>query len=160
MTENNQELFSEAKAHRHSFLLWKRRWDAFTPIVDLHWTEYAFNEEIADNIPEEPGVYAFCIRPNIGTNLNTSYLLYIGETTRTLRARYREYLREAYDPLGRALVYDFINMYRPYLTFCCAPLAEEISPKKIEDELLAAYIPPCNLKLPAEVRRVAQVAYR
>ena len=160
MTTNDLDLFNEAKAHRQSFLLWKRRWDTFTPVVDLRWEEYAYGEDSAGDVPNQPGVYAFCIRPNIGSNLNTSYLMYIGETTRTLRARYREYLREEYDPLGRALVYDFINMYRPHLTFCCAPLAEGISPRKVENGLLAAYVPPCNLKLPAEVRRVAVVAYR
>ncbi len=160
MTVNDLDSNNEARAHMRSFLLWKRRWDTFAPVVTLQWEEYAYGEANVDSVPNRPGVYAFCIRPNIDANLNTSYLMYIGETRRTLRQRYREYLREEFDPIGRAHVYDFINMYRSHLTFCCAPLAAGVSPEQVEDGLLAAYMPPCNRRFPAEVRRVASVVYR
>ena len=152
-----EELANEARSHKLGLLLWPRQWEKYTPVVDLQWQEFTFEDSSRSSIPENPGVYAFCVKPEIGSNLDISYLIYIGKTDRTLRKRFGEYLREAFDPLGRARVYYFFNMYRPYLKFCCAPLPDDVSPKDIEDDLLKAYVPLCNPKLPAEVSRIVSV---
>lgn len=153
------DLSDEARAHKLGLLLWPRQWASYSSTIELTWQEFSFEDASIQSIPESQGVYAFCIKPETGSNLDTSYLIYVGETTRTLKQRFREYLRETHDPIGRGKVYYFFNMYRPYLKFCCAPLPESVSPKDIEDDLLKTYIPLCNPTLPAEVRKIASVVY-
>jgi hypothetical protein len=63
--------------------------------VNLSWSLYPFSEASRDQIPQQQGVYAFLIVPAIAGNLSVAYLMYIGETDRTLRTRFGEYLREA-----------------------------------------------------------------
>ena len=152
------ERATEARDHKMSFLLWRRQWDEFVPSVALAWEEHHFDERELPKIPEYHGIYAFCIKPVLATNLSTSYLIYIGETTRPMRERYREYLREKRDPLGRARVYAFFNKYQAHISFFCSPLPSGVSTRKVESELLAAYTPPLNSKFPASIARVVKMA--
>src|SRR2546428_404075 len=68
--------------------------------VNLPWQQIPFREENADSIVEEPGVYAFAIAHSQPGLPPHGYVLYIGEVggksgpDRTLRARFKEYLRE------------------------------------------------------------------
>ena len=160
MPENDPDSASDARDHLLKFLLWKRQWEAFEPSIHLAWDEFPFSEQAVPNIPNYTGVYAFCIRPDVGTNLITSYLLYIGETTRPMRVRFREYLAETYDPIGRSRIYHFFGMYRPYIRFLCAPVPDGVSPRDVEKELLVLYTPPCNMRFPAQVQRVMDVVYQ
>lgn len=149
----------EAKLHKYGFLLWPQRWKKLTLPLDLQWQIFTFSEDQANNIPASPGVYAFCVEPRIIPGLNPCYLIYIGETTRTLRERFREYLREAEDLAGREKLYMALNLYKEYLYFFCAPLPDDVIPRDIETELLKAFIPPSNTKFPAEVKRIVNLVY-
>jgi hypothetical protein len=142
-----------AALHKQTLLLWPERWRAFT-VTCPDWDVYPYDVRIAKDIPSEKGVYAFLIQPRIAGNLNASYLMYIGQTGRTLRERFREYLLEAASPKGRPKIRMLLNLYKDYLYFACAVVGPETSPGELESELLNAFMPPMNDELPVEVRSV------
>jgi hypothetical protein len=82
--------------------------------------------------------------------------MYIGKTDRGLRARFREYLREANNPAGRIPVRALITMYRDYLKFYFAPLDPSISPYDVEQELIKLFVPPANRQIPAVIGDIAR----
>lgn len=147
------DLVKEAKAHKHSFMLWPHRWKSYHSSIHFHWTIYPFEKQSIPQIPDKAGVYAFLIQPRIAS-LDVSYLMYIGQTKRSLRKRFQEYLREATSQSGRPKVLMLLDLYKGFLYFSCATLNASTSLKSIEDELLNAFIPPMNEQYPAEVRRV------
>ena len=87
----------EMMRHSHQMIMVPRLWSLFPagPPSTLSWSVFPFNDGSRGQIPDEPGVYAFLIAPRLGGDLNVSYLMYVGETERTLRERFREYLIEA-----------------------------------------------------------------
>lgn len=148
-----EDLVVEAEVHRVRFTLWCRMWDEFQQSVALDWVDHPFEDGEVDNIPSSPGVYAFLVQPRLAGGLDVSYLLYIGESG-NLKRRFRDYLDEVEDQNARPRIVIYLNRYLRYLRFCCATLPSNVSTTDIEDELLAAFIPPLNKKLPARVRRV------
>jgi excinuclease UvrABC nuclease subunit len=148
------DLIKEAKFHTHKLILWPARWQAYKCRASLRWQVFPFDESIANQIPDQPGVYAFCIQPNVA-DLDASYVMYIGKTERSLRTRFREYLREAQSPSGRPRLTDMLlNPYRSFLYFICAVLNPQTIPGEIEEDLLDTFMPPMNTELPAEVRQI------
>ncbi len=147
------DLVKEAKSHVETFVLWPRRWSECQLSTVLNWVVFPFEQSKADQIPDGPGIYAFLIQPGIASNLNASYLMYIGQTN-SLRSRYRDYLREPDSPIGRPKIVVLLDMYRGFLSFSCAPLSGADQLECIEDALLGAYIPPANDQFPAQIRRI------
>jgi len=86
-------------------------------------------------------------------NLNVSYLMYIGETERTLRDRFGEYLLEARSDKIRPKLLRILPLYPDHLVFACAPLPLGIVPRDLESALIEAFLPPGNDDVPATVRR-------
>ena len=80
--------------------------------------------------------------------------MYIGKAERTLRQRFSEYLHEQNNLAGRPQILRLLNKYQGYLYFCCAIITKRERIEEIEKALLKAIIPPCNVDLPAEIRRV------
>ncbi|GIV87094.1 MAG: hypothetical protein KatS3mg054_1123 [Chloroflexus sp.] len=177
------DLVKEAKSHTHSFTLWPDQWRrcnlqnssgsacpySVTNWTDqwrrynlknpLSWNTYAFSQASTGRIPDQPGIYAFLIQPNIANNLNASYLIYIGKTERTLRVRFQEYLREVKNRSGRPKICLLLGLYDGYLSFSCAVVKSNTLPatlNALEKELLKAFIPPANDRIPVEVGRVIQ----
>ncbi|RME04378.1 MAG: hypothetical protein D6816_09765 [Bacteroidetes bacterium] len=148
-----EDLVEEARAHRITFTLWSRRWDDFKASVTLNWKDHPFVPEEKINIPPTPGVYAFLLQPRIANGLEASYVLYIGESS-NLQERFDNYLQEIKSKNARPRIRVYLNQYKSFLRFCCATLPSGVSTTTIEDALLAAFIPPLNVKLPAEVRAV------
>jgi len=154
------DIVSDAKAHEIRLLLWPTRWQQYRPIHNLDWQIFEFNSDNIQQIPKNPGVYTFLVQPRIAYNLNASYLMYIGKTDRSLRQRYREYLREVENTSGRTQIIDTLIRYTGYVYFSCAcVISKSVTPTQIEDELLKAFMPPNNPTLPAEVRRI-KAAFR
>lgn len=149
---------AEATEYRETFLLWRKKWKDHNLTIPLVWKAFPFSSDSINSIPDEPGVYAFCVEPSIFNDFKPCYLMYIGETSRTLRQRFREYLREASNSdAGRGKIYMTLNLYEDHLYFYCAPLQTGIEPKDVEKELLQTFIPPNNDKLPVEVGRIVRV---
>lgn len=155
MPPNDFDLRQEARAYQHRLLLWPRRWREYSELQTLKWEIFTFDEKFRDSVPAEPGVYAFLIQPRIACNLNVSYLTYVGKTERSLRTRFMEYTREAVNDIGRTHIIDMVKMYREgYLYFACAVVESGKMCRRVEDELVGAFIPPANKRLPANVRRI------
>ena len=128
-------------------------WSQYRGPDDLEWECAPFSRCQLTLIPERPGVYAFCVRPSIGGNLCGSYLLYVGKTDRSLRARCREYLASAEANKERPKVQRMLRLFADtsHLHFCFAVVSED-DPSSVEDWLLEATVPPANTMFPASVR--------
>jgi len=95
------------------------RWAAFALRTDLNWMSYPFEPGAIDTIPLSQGFYCFFVGPPPSTLPPVGYPMYLGRTRRTLRQRYREYLREQHEPTGRQHVRKFLNVFEGELTFMC-----------------------------------------
>jgi hypothetical protein len=143
----------DAKAHLHSILLWPAAWKKFTAPHNLKWHQCTFSTRSKSTIPDQPGVYAFLIEPKFYPALGVAVLMYVGKTDRSLRMRFGEYLKEASDPTGRPAVSFILTAYAGHLTFYCAPVWRPRIPARIENQLLASFMPPLNKTYPAHIRR-------
>lgn len=149
----------EALAHRYTFFLWPRLWEEYAtkPGYAFDWKENRFTPSEIDNIPDEPGLYTFVVQPCVANHPSCSYLMYIGKTERTLRARFQEYLREKQRESGRPMIVRLLNKYSDNVFFCYSVVNKKSSLKKLEKALKGALIPPCNKEeLPAKVRRIVE----
>ena len=146
---------AKLKTHRWSFPLWPRSWRAYNLPDSFSWEIYPFQRNQVNNIPSQPGIYSFVIQPGIASHFHCSYLMYIGRTERTLRVRFREYLRDQNNPEGRPKILELLNRYKGFLHFCCSTIEETERITEIEEALISAFLPPCNDQLPAEIRRIA-----
>jgi hypothetical protein len=49
--------------HTHQMVMWPKLWKDLALALDLNWGLYPFRAESTALIPEEPGLYAFIVRP-------------------------------------------------------------------------------------------------
>lgn len=96
------------------------RWVAFHSANALTWDEIPFNAQSLQTVPQVQGVYCFVVGPPPTSLPSVRYPMYVGQTKRTLRQRFQEYLRERDDPAGRYHVRKFLNVFDGELTFMCA----------------------------------------
>lgn len=143
----------EMTRHSHQMIMVPRRWSSLSVQATLSWSVFPFNDGSRSLIPDQQGVYAFLIVPGVAGDLNASYLMYIGETGRTLRERFGEYLVEARSDKIRPKLLRILPLYPDHLVFACAPLPASIAPKDVESALIEALLPPGNDEVPATVRR-------
>ena len=146
---------NKPSGHAWSFVLWPRQWASYNLSDLFNWEIHPFQQDQIDEIPKDPGIYSFVVQPGIADHPYCSYLMYVGMTERPLRERFTEYFREKRDATnGRPKLLKMLNVYQDYLHFCCSAIAETERIKEIEDELLNAFIPPCNDQYPTEISRV------
>ena len=144
----------QLRAHRWSIPLWPQQWAAYNLPDSLNWEIYPFQRDQIENIPSQPGVYSFVIQPGIASHPVCSYLMYIGQTERTLQDRFKEYFYEQNNLAGRPKILDLLNLYEGYLHFCCSTIKKKERITEIEKALINAFLPPCNDQFPAETSRV------
>ncbi|MGE0702453.1 MAG: hypothetical protein AB7P22_00810 [Vicinamibacterales bacterium] len=133
--------------------------------VNLQWHQIPFRQENADGIVEEPGVYAFAIGHSQAGLPPHGYVLYIGEVggksgpTRTLRARFKDYLREK-TRAKRPQVAYFLNTWETCLVFHFATLdPESVDLFDVERRLNDAMIPPYSRgDFSPEIRQMKKLA--
>jgi len=147
------DLVTQAKGHTQDFILWPKQWKAY-PGHSLQWQTFKFTKGGLKEVPKMPGVYAFMVKPNIEGSLEASYLYYIGKTTRTLRKRCQEYLRDQNLKKGRPRVFDLLSRFKGRVYFACAPVDP---PHQVEDDLIMALIPPANSTFPAKISKITRV---
>lgn len=150
------EYKSKIKFHIRKFLLFPEFWeDEQNHIqIDLDWNQVKFTDENIEVIPENQGLYCFVMKPNIPNFFESRYLFYIGETQRTLKVRYSEYLR---DQKGkgkpRPKVFEMLNLYKDYLYFYYARLDDSDLIRINEEKLLNTFVPAINTQIPkAKIR--------
>jgi hypothetical protein len=133
-------------------------WKNYPNRIQLNWNRVLFREDQAKNVPDDiRGVYSFVVIPDIANHKDCSYLLYIGETTRNFRQRFREYLDIQREGRRRVHIFEMLTNWRENLWFCYAPINPVGLIKDIEDDLLAAYLPPYNRDFPATIRAPIRV---
>lgn len=146
----------EMRRHTHEMIMMPKFWSIYDslPGPPLSWSVFPFNDASRVHVPDQPGVYAFLVEPGVAGNLNVSYLMYIGMTERTLRARFSEYLTEAKSDRIRPKLLRILPQYTTHLRFACAVLPEGVAPAEVEVALLDAFVPPGNDRVPATVARI------
>ena len=95
------------------------RWGAVAGRERLRWERFDFDAGAVDTIPQHPGFYCFFLGPPPDGLPPVGYPLYLGKTERTLRQRYREYLREQAAGEGRTHVRKFLDVFEGELAFLC-----------------------------------------
>ena len=93
------------------------------------------------------------LEPKIA-NLDLAYLLYVGMTRDSFRARFRAYLRhQTEERTKRHRVQEMLRTWPDHLSFYYAPIEKVDDVKSIEDELLIAFKPPVPRAYPARIRK-------
>lgn len=144
------EVRDHLSKHRREFILAPRMWENCHLAVDLVWQSVRYGEDVSS---DDFGIYAFVLVPEIIGPPETAYLLYIGKTTRSFRARYGEYFPIGSDdwaarPIDRALA-----KWRDFIWFHFAPMENRDLVTSTEETLLNACIPPCNYRFTGTIGR-------
>ena len=137
---------NEYKIHVEGICLWPKRWK--TCNVSLTWHFVALNHESKAKVPSTTGVYSLVIQPGIAGHSACSYLMYIGKS-KDLRRRFGDYLtieRHRRDKIVRLL-----KIYHGYIWFFYSKV-EEKTLDNTEEELVNAFVPPCNSMFTGEVQ--------
>lgn len=144
---------NEFQLAKYTFILSPTQWDRYEGPQDLQWACVVFGQATLATIPESPGVYAFCVRPQVGGELCGSYLLYIGKTNK-LRRRCGEYLSRGAAGNERPRIQRMLNRFSgtKYLHFCFSEVVQSET-EAVETSLLEVCLPPGCPDLPASVRR-------
>jgi hypothetical protein len=141
----------ELKLHIQKFLLYPKHWiDQNNEIsIRLEWNKIRFTEANIKHIPENQGLYAFTVEPKVTNFFKTSYLFYIGETERTLKIRYKEYLD---DQKGkgkpRPKIFEMLKLYKDNLYFYYTEIDESGLIAENEVKLLNTFVPHINTQIP------------
>ena len=108
----------------HSFrvFLWPDAWRAAQSPEQLQWNRVEFGQATIEDVPEVRGIYAFsiCIKRSIMPTHGV--IVYFGETTRTLRDRYREYIRDSARGAKRIKIAELFDLWADNLPECCINL--------------------------------------
>jgi hypothetical protein len=140
--------------HIHKMTLWPQQWLGYRNRVPCQWQHCRLEQASRLNVPTTPGVYTLIIMSSIAGHPFGSYLMYVGQAT-SLRRRFGEYLNAERRASGRPKIFKLLNLYESHLWFCYTE-APRISITDLEDDLLEAFIPPCNNNYPASIRRTVR----
>jgi len=137
------------QAYRREFNVDASRWKQFQPPIALAWSKLRFSEANRSHVPKERGLYAFTLAHEPSGFPSHGFIMYIGITgdtsKATLRTRYAQYLAHLRRGNGRPKVYGMLERWDGDLFFNFVPVPDrKVSLTAIEDELLAAVLPPVN----------------
>lgn len=141
------------KVYEYKTFLSPLQWYRINDLPNYNWTTKSFKEENIKLIPSLPGIYSFMINPQ-KTNHPQRFLGYIGKTTRSLRTRFSEYLKEMYNPKGRPKLIWFLNQWEGYIEFCYIDFEKSTKINEIENRLNDAFLPPFNSDFTAEINNI------
>lgn len=141
----------QLKLHIRKFLLYPEYWNDVSNQIpyNLSWKGYKFEKKNEVKIPDHKGVYCFIVKPQISNFFETKYLFYVGQTTRTLRQRFYEYLD---DQTGkgkpRPKVYEMLKLYQDNLYFFFSNINDNSQIDEVEEKLLNTFVPHINTDIP------------
>ena len=138
----------EYQKHVWSICLWPAQWETCDQNLQLSWDSVVLNSTHSSKVPEVTGLYSLVIQPGIANHLGCSYLMYLGKT-KNLRRRFGEYLTS--ERTKRPKVLRLLEMYRGYIQFFYSKVDEAIL-DSMEEQLINAFVPPCNSKFTGELR--------
>ncbi len=131
-------------------------WSNYSSSVKLEWCGEKFENARANHIPKENGVYTFVVKPGIAGHPSCSYLLYVGKAEKqALAIRFKQYLteRQKGDDSRRPHVVEMLKKWDGFLWFYYATIKKQSEITEVENQLLAAFLPPSNRTFPCSVRR-------
>ena len=144
------------------FRLWRLvlsppQWRSCNLPVRLAWRSVRFKRANASQVPNNArGVYTFVVKPGIANHPSCAYLMYVGKAERqVLRDRFSQYFAEKDkgETSRRPHVTELLVKWQDFLWFYYAKISDATKIKRVEDELLAAYLPPSNRAFPSRIRR-------
>ncbi|WP_298362762.1 hypothetical protein [uncultured Litoreibacter sp.] len=147
------------REHVVNVFVWPDAWRNAAASEALNWVKVEFGADTIEDVPEQRGVYAFCICVKNSIMPPHGVLVYFGETSRTLRQRYREYVRDSERGAKRPRFENLFRLWPDDLDFFFAPIGDEdCDLRTIEQTLNDAVIPHCVIKdFSAEIRRIVPV---
>ena len=110
-----------------------------------------------DDIPQEPGVYAFLLIPSLEGVPQGSYVLYIGKAEQSLRERYGGYANEPKRKNARPRILKMFRTWPKHLWYSYA-VTSKTKANHAELKLRSALIPPINYDIDADLN-AAQKAF-
>lgn len=147
------------REHAVNVFAWPDAWRNANSAQALNWDKVEFGAATVDDVPEQRGLYAFSICVKNTIMPPHGVLVYFGETSRTLRARYKEYVRDSQRGSKRPRFENLFRLWSDDLDFFFAPIEDdECDLRVIEQTLNDAVIPHCVIKdFSAEIRRIIPV---
>src|SRR5579864_635031 len=105
---NEQNEFS---AHTYAVTLWPKRWKGYSNPHPLKWTLVKLEDASrkANAVPSGAGIYTLLVQPGIADHPSCSFLLYVGQT-KSLLARFGDYLTSEKKETGRPKIFRLLNM--------------------------------------------------
>lgn len=147
------------REHKIDVYVWPDAWRNAATVQALNWDKVEFGHHTINNVPEKRGVYAFCVSVKGTIMPPHGVLVYFGQTSRTLRERYREYVRECRMGAKRPKFENLFKLWSNHLDFFFVPIDDDTCDLKvIEEALNDAVIPHCVTDdFSAEIRRIVPV---
>ena len=136
----------EYQKHVWSICLWPKQWKACT--VSLRWRNVVLNSDCRSHVPSTTGVYSLVIQPGIAGHSGCAYPMYVGKA-KNLRTRFGDYLTR--ERIRRPKVVRILERYRGHIAFFYSTIDENIL-DNTEEELINAFVPPCNSIFTGEVQ--------
>jgi hypothetical protein len=144
------------------FRLWRMvlspfQWQSCNLPVSLVWHAVRFDRANLNRVPDNAkGVYTFIVKPGIANHPSCAYLMYVGKAEKqALRDRFSQYLAEKDkgENSRRPHVTEMLLKWEGFLWFYYAEISDTTRIRRVEDDLLTAYLPPSNRTFPSKVRR-------
>lgn len=129
-------------------------WDRATH-SPREWSITDFPPSPRSIIPDEPGVYAFIVEPDMFSLAPANGLLYIGKAT-SLRSRISEYINtigKDFNKAPRAHTWVMINRWNGHLKYYYTTTSTVEEAESLEDEMIMAFTPKYNKAVDAETGR-------
>lgn len=138
----------ELKTHEIPFTLWPKAWAKYPLRRKLSWSRRELSTANKRHIPKAAGIYTLLIQPGIAGHPSCSYLMYVGKT-KDLRDRFYDYCTT--EKRVRPKIVRLLHKWHGHIRFCYIRIPpRDLS--KVEDALIAAFIPPANSDYPATIR--------
>lgn len=115
------------------------------------WTSVPFPPVPRNQVPTQPGVYAFVVTPDLFDLDAASGLFYVGKAT-NLNSRIGEYIREIGGDLyksKRPHVWKMVNRWNGSLRYFFTVTQDVVEAEALEEEMIDAFLPPFNKRLGA-----------
>lgn len=133
------------------------QWQLCKLPVSLAWRAVRFQRANVNRVPNNAkGIYTFVVKPGIANHPSCAYLMYVGKAEKQmLRGRFSQYFAEKDEGEAsrRPHVTEMLLKWDKFLWFYYAEISDATKIKRVEDELLTAYLPPSNRTFPSTVRR-------
>jgi len=157
MAKNDfMDLVNLLKIHEVRFRLVPTQIVAFKCGVHLEWESVRFDQNMAGEVPNGRGVYAFIVEET-GKGLPPhGYVMYVGKAgdgAHSLKKRFRDYFQDKKRP-KRPNIYRLLNQWSDVLSFYFAEIHNsDVQLTDVEKALNDALLPPfCRNDFSADMR--------